>query len=38
MYPYACNNLESEEEERLCEEYKPAYEDTQLLVTSFAQY
>ena len=38
MYPYACKTLESEEEERLCEEYKPAYEDTQLLVTSFAQY
>ena len=38
MYPYACDRLESEEEEKLCEEYKPAYEDTQELVTSFVGY
>ncbi|MFA7685565.1 MAG: hypothetical protein WCX95_02065 [Candidatus Gracilibacteria bacterium] len=35
MYPYGCNNIESDEEEKLCAEYKPAYEETKDIVESF---
>lgn len=35
MYPSACKNTESAEDEALCAEYKPAYEDTQQLTTTF---
>ncbi|MBI4975327.1 hypothetical protein HZC20_01490 [Candidatus Peregrinibacteria bacterium] len=35
MYPYACNNIEGPEEAKLCDKYKPTYEEGQDIVKSF---